>query len=175
MVEPTRTADAFIAVGSNIDPEANIAKALAHLSEQIEIRSVSTFYRVKPLARPEQPDFRNGVLKVDASGSPKSLKFDVLRPLEERLGRHRTEDKHAARTIDLDLILFGEVVLNEDYLTLPDPDIRERPFVAVPLLELAPQCTLPDTGEPLSALSATRTKLHADPYLTELLKARLAL
>lgn len=173
MADATSTVQAFVAVGSNIHPERNILEAVALLAEAVHVASTSTFYRSPPVERPEQPDFRNGVIEIRTSRSPRPLKFDVLRSIEDRLGRVRTRDPHAARIIDLDLILFGRLVLEDPDLRLPDPDIRVRPFVAVPLLELEPHCTLPDTGEALSELPAAQARLRPDNRLTELLKARL--
>jgi dihydroneopterin aldolase/2-amino-4-hydroxy-6-hydroxymethyldihydropteridine diphosphokinase len=148
---------AWVAVGSNIRPEENIRRALRLLIEQgVRVTGSSTFYRSRPLERPDQEDFVNGVWRVETSLEPRAFKFDLLRPIEERLGRKREADKHAARCIDLDLILHGEQVIEEEGLRLPDPDIRARAFIAVPLAELDPELRLPDTGEMVRELSAAR-------------------
>lgn len=163
---------AYVAVGANIEPEANIAAALERLHSEVPVRAVSTFYRARPLERPEQPSFLNGVWRLLSRRSPRDLKHRVLRPIEHGLGRRRTSDPHAARTLDLDLIVYGDEVHSEVDLVLPDPDIRRRPFVAVPLLELAPGLALPDTGEMLSALPAANdtSELEALREFTELLR-----
>ncbi len=142
--------DAFVAVGSNIRPQENIRRALTLLNAHVSIVAVSTFYRTPAVDRPEDPDFANGVLRIRTARPPRAVKFEVLRPIEDQLGRVRSADKYAPRTIDLDLILYGALVLDAPDLHLPDATIRAYPFVAIPLLELAPDLILPDTGTPLS-------------------------
>ena len=161
---PIRTA--FVAVGSNIEPERNIPAALEALARFVRVTGSSTFYRTAPVARPGQPAFYNGVFQAQTGLAARALKFDVLRPIEERLGRVRTADKDAPRTIDLDLLLCGDEVIDTPELRLPDPEIRVRPFVAVPLLELCPELLLPGTGEPLRAFPAARAS-QALERLTE--------
>jgi dihydroneopterin aldolase/2-amino-4-hydroxy-6-hydroxymethyldihydropteridine diphosphokinase len=148
---------AFVAVGSNVDPEANIAAALGLLKSFATVTRTSTFYRTAPLARPEQPMFYNGVWELRTTQCPRKLKFDVLRRIEADLGRERTEDRHAARSIDLDLILYGDQVVAESDLCIPDPEICRRPFIAIPLLELAPDLVLPDTRQRLSSLEVVQS------------------
>jgi 2-amino-4-hydroxy-6-hydroxymethyldihydropteridine diphosphokinase len=116
------------------------------------VTATSTFYWTEPLGRPGQPRFLNGAWRVETERSARELKFDVLRPIESALGRERNADKYAPRTIDLDVVLYGDGMIEEPDLTVPDPDIRDRPFLAVPLLELAPELRLPDTGERLAEL-----------------------
>ena len=76
----------------------------------------------------------------------------MLRRIESELGRVRSADRYAPRTIDLDLLLYGDLVIDEPGLRIPDPDIRIRPFIAVPLLELEPGLVMPDTGEAIAGL-----------------------
>lgn len=167
----------YIALGSNVEPEKNIVQACTLLSEKVSLRSVSTFYRSKALERPEQSDYRNGVVRVATPLTPLRLKFDVLREIEGQLGRVRTEDRYTSRTIDLDILVFDDCVINEENLVLPDPELRERPFIAVPLLELAPDLVLPDTGEALRSIRSAqaRSELEPDIELTQKVKARLNL
>lgn len=155
--------DAFIAVGSNIRPQQNVTDALELLQQQVRVLASSTFYWTSPLGRTDQPRFLNGVWRIRTSLLPRSLKFDVLRGIESKLGRARTKDKYAPRPIDLDIVLYGRLVLNEPDLLIPDPDVRRRPFIAVPLLELAPDLTMPDTGEPIAALADRQTAMHLEP------------
>lgn len=161
--ERNQTVDAFVSVGANIDPERNVVEALRLLGRRVRVTGVSTFYRTMAVGRPEQQDFLNGVWKVATDIAPRSLKFDVLRDIEQQLGRVRTTDKYAARTIDLDVILHGHAVIDEPDLHIPDPDIRTRAFVAVPLLELAPELRLPDTGEALATLVGEPQKRCLQP------------
>lgn len=165
---------ACIGIGSNVDPERNIPAALDLLAREVELLDVSTFYRTPPLGHPEQPEFLNGACRVAATMAPRALKFDVLRGIERKLGRVRTEDKYAPRTVDLDVLLYGGAVVDEEDLQIPDPEIRTRPFVAVPLLEVAPDAVLPDTGERLADVPAARQgeSLRADISFSERIRER---
>jgi 2-amino-4-hydroxy-6-hydroxymethyldihydropteridine diphosphokinase len=171
--EPAKVV-AYIGLGSNIEPEQNLARALELLARRVDLLSISTFYRTAPLGRSDQPAFLNGACCVATSLAPRTLKFDVLRGIERALGRVRTADKFAPRTADLDILLYGDTICADDDLRIPDPEIRERPFVAVPLLELAPDAVLPDTGERLADLSVAhrREGLRAVKGFSEELQAR---
>lgn len=144
--------DVFLGVGSNIEPEKHILAALELLKQHVRVTGVSTFYWTEPLGRPDQPRFLNGVWRVETSVEARPLKFDVLWPIETELGRIRTQDKHAARTIDLDILLYGHAVIDQPDLRIPDPDIHTRPFITIPLLELEPDLVLPDTGQHLALI-----------------------
>lgn len=143
---------AYIGAGSNIEPEKNLLEALRHLVPE-GLRRISTVYRTEPVGAPGQPLFYNCVAEVFTSRPPKELKYAVLRPIEEALGRRRDrENKYSPRRIDLDLIHYGGFEVNTEGLTLPDPDIYTRPFLAIPLLELAPELVLPG-GKALKELA----------------------
>jgi 2-amino-4-hydroxy-6-hydroxymethyldihydropteridine diphosphokinase len=170
---------AFIAIGSNINPEQNIPSALDLLARQVRLCALSTFYRTPALKAPEsaltsQPDFYNGVVSLETSVPPLDLKWQILRPIEGALGRRRTADKFAPRPIDFDLLVYGDLILATPELTLPDPEIAYRPFLAIPLFELAPTLILPDTRVALSQLaqSVPRTTLYPLPAFTAELRAR---
>ena len=167
--------DAYIAVGSNIKPQDNIFDALIALKTYVTINAISNFYETPPVSGPGQPDFLNGVVKIKTDRSPREIKFDILRSIEERLGRVRSTDKYAPRTIDLDLILYGSLVIDEPDLHLPDPSICLYPFVAVPLLELAPELIMPDARTPLSDEPVIKLKadLRLEPEFTARLQRRI--
>jgi len=169
--------EALIAVGSNIEPEKNIEAALSLLDRHCPIRGISTFYRTRPLARDSQPDFLNGACRCETTHSPRALKYDVLRPIERELGRQRTEDPHAPRPIDLDIALMGGLVVNEDELRVPDPDIADRAFLAVPLYELAPEAVEPTTNQPLGEIvrKFSDTPMHCETEYTQQLRKRFLL
>lgn len=175
MVGHAKSVEAFIAVGSNIEPVDNIQAALVLLAAHVVFRAVSTFYRTEALGQGGQADYRNGVWKIETEVEPEVLKFEVIRPIEHELGRVRTTDPYAARTIDLDIVIYGDRVLEAENLVLPDPEIRRRAFVAVPLLELAPHLCLPDTGEALAGIESAQRpeELVPDIVLTRLLKGRI--
>jgi 2-amino-4-hydroxy-6-hydroxymethyldihydropteridine diphosphokinase len=141
----------FVSVGSNVDPEDNVTRGLRLLDDEIGIRGISTFYRTPALGRPQDPPFANGVVEVGDALGPFDLK-KLLQQIEQAVGRERDADRYAPRTLDLDLILYGDRVSSSDALMLPHPDIRERNFVAIPLLELAPDLVLPDSGMPLRSV-----------------------
>jgi 2-amino-4-hydroxy-6-hydroxymethyldihydropteridine diphosphokinase len=147
-------AQAFVSIGSNIDPEENVSKAVGLLAKQARITGLSTVYVTEPVGRPGQPPYYNCVVALDTPLLPLELKRTVLRRIEDELGRMRGEDKFAPRTIDLDLIIYDDVVMKTGELTLPDPEIRTRPFLAGPLFELAPNLIMPDSKEPIAKIAA---------------------
>ena len=147
---------AYVAAGSNIQPRRNIAEALRLLRGAVQVAGVSTFYRTPAIGpdgrvRAGDEEFLNGVFAVRTDLPARRLKFEVLRPIEDRLGRVRSADKYAPRTIDLDVVLYGSEVMDEPGLKLPADDIR-RPWVALPLRQLAGDVPLPGSGECLACL-----------------------
>jgi 2-amino-4-hydroxy-6-hydroxymethyldihydropteridine diphosphokinase len=134
---------AFISIGSNIAPEKNVLEALRLLASHVKILKISTVYLTEPLQGKSQPKYYNCVVKIETDIDPHDLKLDVLRPIEEKLGRKRTEDKYASRTIDLDLIAYGDLCITTKELVVPDPEVQERVFLAVPLCEIEPGLQLP--------------------------------
>lgn len=159
----------YVAMGSNIEPEENIVAAVRHLKKQVEVIAVSTIYRTKPLTRPDQADFRNGVVALQTRTPVErdALTRDLLKPIETALGRVRTADKHAARTIDLDLSVYCEA----GRVTWLDPEVLQRNFIAIPLAELAALLPLPDgrrTADVAQALG--REGLVPDEALTRRVK-----
>jgi 2-amino-4-hydroxy-6-hydroxymethyldihydropteridine diphosphokinase len=121
---------------------------LERLAESVELTGISSFYRTAPVGPAGQPPFLNGVAQVRTDISPRALKFEVLRPIEAALGRRRGPDKYAPRPIDLDILLYGDLVVSEPDLVLPDPDLCERTFLAAALRELAPGLVPPISGTP---------------------------
>jgi 2-amino-4-hydroxy-6-hydroxymethyldihydropteridine diphosphokinase len=170
------TYTAYIAVGSNVESEKNIPRALERLRRRVRVTASSSFSRTAPVGPADQPPFLNGVWKIVTTASPRSLKYEVLRSIETELGRHRTEDRYAPRPIDLDILLFGDAVIDEPDLRIPDPDILERPFLAGALLELDPDLVLPDRGKPLHSLVSPEAQAARVPAeaVTKMLKAIIA-
>lgn len=164
-------ARAFIGVGSNIDPQENVRRALRLLARHAHLVAVSTVYRTPAIGRPEQPRFYNCVVEIETAIPPAELKRRVLRGIETELGRVRSDDKYAPRTIDLDLLIYDEAVSTDDPI-LPDPDIERRPFLAAGIAELAPDLTLPGSGRPIAQVAAAlpASALHALPEFTNLLR-----
>ena len=132
----------FIGIGSNIEPAKNVRAAIRSLAQQTHVAGISMVYCSGALDRPEQPHYFNCVVEIKTEAPPTEVKHGILRPIENSLGRKRSEDKYAPRTIDLDLILYGDLAMDAEDIKLPDPEILERPFLAIPLFELAPDLVL---------------------------------
>jgi 2-amino-4-hydroxy-6-hydroxymethyldihydropteridine diphosphokinase len=166
---------AFIGVGSNIEPAENVRKALRLLASQVRIVDISNVYSTETEGRPEQPSYFNCVVEIETGLPPIELKQKVLRKVESELGRKRTKDKSAPRTIDLDLILYDDLVQNADDLILPDPQISTRPFLAIPLLELEPDLILPGINLPIKKVAAQLKPARMKPLksYTGLLKKEI--
>ncbi len=156
-----KPAPVFVTLGSNVAPESNLPRAVRLLGERLALRAVSRVYRTAPLDASgrvmiKQGHFLNAAALVETDLPPAALKHDVLRPIEAEMGRVRSADKYAPRSIDLDIALYGDLVLDdpESRLTLPDPEITTRAHVALPLADLAPDFVHPVTGETLAAIGA---------------------
>ncbi|WP_069998663.1 2-amino-4-hydroxy-6-hydroxymethyldihydropteridine diphosphokinase [Cellulosilyticum sp. I15G10I2] len=144
---------AYIGLGSNIgDKEANLKEALKHLAHHPSIRGVrcSSFIETEPWGYLNQEKFLNAATELRTLLTPKELMGELLR-IEQLLKRERTI-KWGPRTIDLDLLLYDDLVTHEDYVTVPHPRIEERAFVLEPLCELAPMVIHPLLGTRLFQL-----------------------
>jgi 2-amino-4-hydroxy-6-hydroxymethyldihydropteridine diphosphokinase len=135
MDELNPDAVAFVAVGSNIEPQINVPAALNLLRQYVTVTGISTFCRTEPIGPSGQPPYVNGIWQIHTALSPWQVGAEVLRPIESQLGRIRTADRFAPRPIDLDLILYSDLILKSNGIELPHPDIS-RPFVWMPILEL---------------------------------------
>lgn len=138
---------AYIGLGSNLaTPRRQLARALEALAALADTRvvAVSSFYRTAPVGLEGQPDFVNAVAAVDTGLAPRAL-LAALLTIEQEHGRVRTL-RNGPRTLDLDLLAYGELQLNEPGLAVPHPRMHERAFVLVPLAEIAPDFVLPGHG-----------------------------
>jgi 2-amino-4-hydroxy-6-hydroxymethyldihydropteridine diphosphokinase len=129
-------------------------EAIGRLARHVKVLKASTVYLTEPLLQRAQPSYYNCVLEIETEIDPYSLKSNVLRAIEEDLGRKRTADKFASRTIDIDLILYGNEVISEGELVLPDPDIGKRAWLAIPLREIQPDLVLPGQNKPIRDVAA---------------------
>jgi 2-amino-4-hydroxy-6-hydroxymethyldihydropteridine diphosphokinase len=139
---------AFIGVGANLGNRAEtIARAVELLGEQdgVEVVAVSTLRETDPVGVVEQPRFLNGAVAVETELPPREL-LERLLAVELALGRTREGPRHGPRTIDLDLLLYGDVELAEPGLTVPHPRLAERRFVLEPLAELDSELVIPGRG-----------------------------
>lgn len=138
---------AFVALGSNLaEPEAQVKLAFDALARlpQTRLLAQSSLYRSSPVGYAEQPDFINAVALIETEIAAHDLLLSLLE-IERRFGRIR-DFRNAPRTLDLDLLLYGDLMLHEAGLTLPHPRMHERAFVLLPLLEIAPDCVIPGKG-----------------------------
>lgn len=138
---------AFVALGANLaDPEHQIRAALESLSRLPDSRLLraSSLYRTAPVGVAGQPDFINAVALVETTLTPHEL-LAALFAIEAEFGRRR-DYRNAPRTLDLDLLLYDELVLDGTELQLPHPRMHLRAFVLAPLLEIAPACVIPGRG-----------------------------
>jgi 2-amino-4-hydroxy-6-hydroxymethyldihydropteridine diphosphokinase len=151
---PSATVQAWIALGSNIDPVNHLPWAVRELSRLGALQAVSSVWQSKPVGDEAQADFCNAAVLLETTLPPSHLK-EALRQIETHLGRVRVPgNKNAPRTIDLDLAFYGNTVCEQQELRIPDPEIRDRPFLAIPLAELNPRFQHPVTGESLGEIAA---------------------
>jgi 2-amino-4-hydroxy-6-hydroxymethyldihydropteridine diphosphokinase len=138
---------AYVGLGANLgDREGTIRRAVTLLGEAdgVDAVAVSTLRETEPWGPVAQPSFLNGVVALETELGPRPL-LDLLLGIERRLGRVRSE-RWGPRTIDLDLLLYGDTVVDEAGLTLPHPRLHERRFALEPLAELAPDAVVPGRG-----------------------------
>lgn len=144
---PTRC---YVALGANLgDPIATVRAAIAALRKlpDSQLVATSSLYRTAPVGLKQQPDFINAVVAID-SVLPAPTLMNLLFRIEEQFGRQRSPDgaRNLARTLDLDLLLYGDQVSDDPALTLPHPRMHERAFVLAPLHEIAPDLKIPNCG-----------------------------
>jgi 2-amino-4-hydroxy-6-hydroxymethyldihydropteridine diphosphokinase len=138
---------AYIALGANLDdPAAQLRAALQALTglPQSRLLRASSLYRTAPVGIHGQPDFINAVAAFETTLTPQAM-LAALFAVEEQFGRRR-DFHHAPRTLDLDLLLYDEQVIDSPQLRLPHPRMHLRAFVLAPLLEIAPDCRIPGRG-----------------------------
>ncbi|CAN2230621.1 FolK 7,8-dihydro-6-hydroxymethylpterin-pyrophosphokinase [actinobacterium SCGC AAA044-D11] len=142
---------AVIALGSNLgNRELNIDSAIAELVKIVEITHLSTNHETDPVGGPEQPKYLNAIAIAETELEPEELLIAMLE-IENKLGRKR-EVHWGPRTLDLDLIVFGDEVIDSEILVLPHPRAHERRFVLEPWLEIEPDAYIPGIGKVESIL-----------------------
>jgi 2-amino-4-hydroxy-6-hydroxymethyldihydropteridine diphosphokinase len=147
------TETVYIGVGSNIDPETNVPAALGLLMVAVKVTGTSRCFITAPIGRPEQEQYRNCVWRIETDQPVEELKA-LLNEIETRLGRVRTEDTYAPRQIDLDILLYGNRVL--------DSDIEARDFLKSGLSDLDAGFAVEEDGQ-----------LETDERMTKILKERI--
>jgi 2-amino-4-hydroxy-6-hydroxymethyldihydropteridine diphosphokinase len=149
-----QTAIAFVALGANLgDRLGTLRAAVAALASipRVSLLAASSAWDTAPVGPPDQPRYLNAAVALRTSRSPRELLAELLE-IEKRFGRDRDGSRWTARTLDLDIILFGNAIVSEGDLAVPHPRFRERAFVLLPLAEIAGNARDPVTGESVESL-----------------------
>ncbi len=136
----------YIAIGSNLaSPLEQVNAAVQAIGEipDSHIVAVSSFYRTPPLGPQDQPDYLNAAVALDTALAPEAL-LDHTQRIELQQGRVRKAERWGPRTLDLDIMLFGDEVIHTERLTVPHYDMKNRGFMLWPLFEIAPELIFPD-------------------------------
>jgi 2-amino-4-hydroxy-6-hydroxymethyldihydropteridine diphosphokinase len=153
----TQPVTVYIGLGSNLlDPERQLVracKALAAMSHS-KLRACSPFYRSTAIGPSDQPDYLNGVAEMETALEPHDL-LDALQAIEVQQGRVRSTQRWGPRTLDLDILLYGEQVISDPQLVVPHPELGARNFVLYPLHDVAgDDLVIPELGSLASLLAA---------------------
>lgn len=127
--------------------------AVELLAQQTRLVAVSSVWESLPLGTTSQPNFLNAAAIVETDLNAEQLKQQVLSRIEQRLGRVRQLDKNGPRPMDIDIMFFNRQIFELGQRHIPDPEVLERPFVAIPLAEIAPDYRHPETGQSLSNIA----------------------
>ena len=143
----------FIGIGSNLgDSKKNCISSIKHIQEFANIRNVSSLYETEPIGKVDQPDFINCVIEIETELDPYEL-LTRLQSIENKLGRVR-EQRWGARTIDLDIIFYDDLIIDTGGLKIPHPEAHNRRFVLEPLREIAPDLIHPEAKLNISEILA---------------------
>jgi len=133
---------AYLSLGSNVgDREAHLRNALARLGAAGRVAAASSFYETEPVEFTRQPWFLNSAVALETSQTPRQLMTTILQ-IEQEMGRRRVQKK-GPRSIDIDILLFDDMILDSTELTIPHPAMHQRRFVLEPLAEIAPDAVHP--------------------------------
>ena len=144
---------AYLSLGSNLGSrEQNLRGAIRRISALGRVDAVSSFYETEPVEFTDQPWFLNCVMALETTAEPVQLIHELLR-IEQEMGRQRVLKK-GPRSIDIDILLFGDAVVNTPELTIPHPEMARRRFVLEPLAEIAPELLHPISQKTVARLLA---------------------
>lgn len=146
---------AYVGLGANLGDRENTLRAVVDAlggEEGIEVVRVSTLRETEPVGVGEQPLYLNGVAALETTLTAREL-LDRLLAVEQRFGRVRVPGEHGPRSLDLDLLLYGDEEIDEPGLTVPHPRLHQRSFVLEPLAEIAPTLVVPGRGTVESLLA----------------------
>ncbi|HNS03038.1 MAG TPA: 2-amino-4-hydroxy-6-hydroxymethyldihydropteridine diphosphokinase [Anaerolineae bacterium] len=154
---------AYLSLGSNLDKEHNLPQAVRLLAGHGRLLAVSAVYETAPVGNPGDPTFFNAAVALETALAPAELKEQVLAGIEGQLGRQRSADPNAPRTIDIDISLYDQAILDLGRRHIPDPEILRFAHVAAPLADLAPDYCHPETGETLAHIAQRVTRAAPQP------------
>jgi 2-amino-4-hydroxy-6-hydroxymethyldihydropteridine diphosphokinase len=164
-IEPSPIFETYIGLGSNLgDKRQNIEKAIELLNEtpKVKVCRVSNFYETAPVGYEAQPDFLNAAAKVETTLTPQEF-LEVCQDIEGRLKRVKSI-RWGPRTIDIDILIYGDLILKTEDLTIPHPEMHKREFVLKPLSDIAPEAVHPVSGKTIeqlyNGLCGTRGQVH---------------
>ena len=146
---------AYVGLGANLGAREETLRRAAELlgeADGVDVLAVSQLRETEPVGVVDQPPFLNGAVAIETARAPRDL-LELLLEIERTLGRVR-EERWGPRTIDLDLLVYGDEVVEEPGLRVPHPHLHERRFALEPLVELAPELDVPGCGEVSSLLAA---------------------
>ena len=144
---------AYLSLGSNIEPEHNLPEAVAQLARFGRIKAVSSVWQSAAVGFTDQPDFLNAAILLETELSARSLRQQAIARIENSLGRVRAENKNGPRPIDIDIMLFNHDVVSIGSRRIPDQELLERSFVAIPMAEIAPDYVHPDVKKTLAEIA----------------------
>ncbi len=147
-----------ISAGSNINPLVNIPKAIEKITSELQILKISKFYETSAIDASgkeiHDSKFINFAILIETELDPISLKFDILRGIEKSLGRIRSDDKYIPRPIDLDVIYYGDLVIDEDNICIPDPHAIDFAHIAIPVNDIVSEYIHPITGQTMNEIAS---------------------
>jgi 2-amino-4-hydroxy-6-hydroxymethyldihydropteridine diphosphokinase len=149
---------AYVGLGSNMGDRERMLWGAIHMltfNPEVEVVAVSSIRETDPVGFEDQPRYLNAAAAIDTELGPRAL-LDLLLSIERELGRTREGPRFGPRTIDLDLLLYGDEVVAEPGLTVPHPRLHERRFVLEPLAELVPDLTVPEKGSVQALLAGVQ-------------------
>jgi 2-amino-4-hydroxy-6-hydroxymethyldihydropteridine diphosphokinase len=142
----------YLGLGSNLgDRRANLAEAVSRFPEALHLRRASALYETEPWGYTDQPKFLNQVVEAETNLTPTDL-LETIKAIEEALGRE-VNFRYGPRLIDIDILFYNDLVWQTDTLTVPHPNLHERPFVLIPMAELAPDFRHPLLGRSMRELA----------------------
>ena len=154
----------YILLGSNIDKETNIPQAISMLKKMCRVKMVSSIYETVPVGLINQPNFFNVIVNIETDLKPAELKEQILNVIEMKLKRVRNDLKESPRTIDADIILFNNEIIEYDNHYIPDPDLLTCLHIAVPVAELAPELKHPETDDTMASICRKLKGAKSDCY-----------